>query len=154
MKSFRFTLEAVLEARRGQETEICQQLTAALERQRQAMARSRDAAQALHLIVQAIATDSAGRFSVADRDRSWAMRETQEKICAELGDTAQECTRLTEEKRAALLEARRNCDLLDRLKETKHRAWEMDAIRAEEHQLDEFAMTRHHQKSQQECSLC
>ncbi|MEA3212875.1 MAG: hypothetical protein QOE70_5932 [Chthoniobacter sp.] len=155
MKSFRFPLEVVLEARTAQETEARRQLALALEKQRAAMARSREAGHALNLLLQAIATESAGRFSTASRERSWAMREAQEKICAELRAVEQECIRGTGEKRAAVLQARRNRELLESLKGTRREAWEKEAAAAEQHQFDEFAMTRRHQTSQREpAALC
>jgi flagellar export protein FliJ len=154
MKSFRFPLEAVLEARRAQETEARQQLSSALEKQREAAARSAEAARALDLLLQTSATASHGRFSVADRERSAGIRQAQERICAELRVAVQECVRLVEEKRAVTVEARRNRELLERLKSTRHDAWQKEAAQAEQHQFDEFAMTSRYQASQQAPVLC
>jgi len=154
MKSFHFPLDIVIEARRAQETEKRQQLALALEKQRDATARSSEAARTLDLLLQTIVTASIERFSVSNRERFWAMRQAQEKICTELLVAEQECARLTEEKRTAVLQARRNRELLERLKAARHSAWEKDAAHAEQHQFDEFAMTRRHQAAQQESALC
>ncbi len=154
MKSFRFSLEAVLETRRAQETEASRQLAVALEKEREAMARSREALSALDLLLEGMAAASGGRFSAADRERSIEMRRAQEKICAQLRIAAQECTRLTEAKRAAVLQARRNRELLERLKGAQQQAWQREAVRLEQHQFDEFAMTRRFQAAQQEQVLC
>ncbi len=154
MKPFRFPLEVVLEARRAQETEARQQLSSALEKQREAAARSAEAARALDLFLQTIAAASEGRFSVADRERSAALRQAQERICAELRVAAQECARLVDERRAATIEARRNRELLERLKSARHDAWRKEAAQAEQHQFDEFAMTSRYQASQQAPVLC
>jgi len=154
MKSFRFPLEVVLEARRAQETEASRQFAEALEKQREGTARSEEALHALNQLLASIAIDSAGRFSVASRERSLAMRQAQEKICAELRAAAQECVQRAEEKRGAVLQARRNRELLERLKAARREAWQKDAAHAEQHQFDEFAMTRRHQASQQEHALC
>jgi flagellar export protein FliJ len=154
MKSFRFPLEAVLEARRAQETEARQQFASALELQRQATARSTEAARALEAFLQNMVSASSGRFSVADRERSSMLRQAQERACAQLRTAVEECARVTEEKRAGMLQARRNSELLERLKTSRHEAWQKDAAQAEQYQLDEFAMTRRHQAAQQARSLC
>ena len=154
MKSFLFPLESVLEARRVQEDEARQQLSVALEKQREALARSREAVAGLNRILEAIASASANRFTAADRERSWSLRNVQERICAEARVAARECARLVEEKRALAIEARRNRELLERLKATKRDAWLKEAARAEQHQLDEFAMTRRYQVARQEYAVC
>lgn len=154
MKTFRFALESVLEARRVQEDEACQQLTIALEKQSEALARSREAVAGLNRILEAIAAASTGRFTAADRDRSWSLRNVQERLCAEARVAARECTRLAEEKRALVIEARRNRELLERLKAARRDAWLKEAARVEQHQFDEFAMTRRYQAARQEHAVC
>jgi len=154
MKPFRFPLETVLETRRAQEEEARRQLAAALDRQRQAMARSADALRALNVLFESIASQSTGRFTVADRERSWTLRRAQEQICEQLRAAAQECGRQSEEKRGILVQMRRNRELIERLKETRFEAWRKEAERLEQLQFDEFAMTRRHQASQQDKVLC
>jgi flagellar export protein FliJ len=154
MKSFSFPLQSVLEARRAQEDEARQQLADALEKQRAALARSREALQALNQVLEAISSASSGRFTVADRDRSWSIRQAQEKICAEMRIAAQECARVAEEKRVAVLQRRRDRELLERLKSARRAAWHREAALAEQNQFYEFAMTRRHQAAQQEHALC
>ena len=154
MKSFLFPLESVLEARRVQEDEARQQLSVALEKQREALARTREAVAGLNRILEAIASASANRFTAADRERSWSLRNVQERICAEARVAARECARLVEEKRAHAIEARRNRELLERLKAAKRDAWLKEAARVEQHQLDEFAMTRRYQVARQEYAVC
>jgi len=154
MKTFLFPLESVLEARRVQEDEARQQLAIALEKQREALARSREAVAGLNRILEAIAAASAGRFTVADRDRSWSLRQAQEQICAEARVAAREFTRLAEEKRALAIETRRNRELLERLKAARRAAWLKEAARVEQHQFDEFAMTRRYQAARQEYAVC
>lgn len=154
MKSFRFPLEAVLETRRAQETEASRHLATALARQHEARARSSEAALELDEYLATMTSASAGRFSVADRERSLAVRQAQEQVCAKRRGAVEECERVTEEKRMATLQARRNRELLERLKSSRHDAWKKEAAQAEQHQLDEFAMTRRHQASQQAPVLC
>jgi flagellar export protein FliJ len=154
MKSFHFPLEVVLEARRAQEARAAQQLALALEKQLEATTRSREAMRGLNLLLAEITNGCSGRFSVADRDRSWALREVQQKLCDELRIAVQECIRLTEEKRGVVVQMRRNRKLIEHLKEARYAAWQKEAERAEQHQFDEFAMTRCHQSSQQEHALC
>ena len=154
MKSFIFSLEIVLEARRAQEAEAGHQLAMALEKERAATAREREATLALDRLLQVITVESADRFSAANRERSCGMRHAQEKICETLRKAVQQCAEFTTEKRAIVLQARRNRDLLERLKAARLEAWQKEAAHAEQHQFDEFAMTRRHQAAQQEHSLC
>jgi len=153
MKSFHFPLEVVLEVRRAQETEARQQLALALEKQREATARSHEAVRGLNLLLTAIASGCSDRFSVADRDRSWALREAQQKLCDQLRNAVRECVQLSEEKRAVLVRMRRNRKLIEHLKEARYAVWQKDVEHAEQHQFDEFAMTRRHQSGRQEYAL-
>lgn len=154
MKPFRFALDSVLEARRAQENEARLQLAMALEKQQQALALSREAARTLSLFLQAIAAASTDRFSSADRDRSWSMRAAQEKLCTQLRNAAHECGSVVEEKRNAAMLARRNRELLEKLKESQRADWQKEAGRLEQLQLDEFAMTRRYQAALQEAAVC
>jgi flagellar biosynthesis chaperone FliJ len=154
MKSFSFPLEAVLEARRAQEDEARQQLALALQKHLEALARKQEAVDELNRLLEAMCSTSGGRFTVADRDRAWTLRQAQEKICAELDVAAQKCGKLAAEKRTAALQKRRDRELLERLKTARRGVWQKDADRAEQHQLDEFAMTRRHQAAQQGHALC
>jgi flagellar export protein FliJ len=154
MKSFHFPLEAVLEARRLQETQARQQLAVALEKQREAATRSHEAVRGLNLLLASIAAGSSERFSVADRDRSWVLREAQQNLCNELRIAVHACVRLCEEKRAVLVRMRRNRKLIEHLREARYAVWQKDAERAEQHQFDEFAMTRRHQSGRPEHALC
>lgn len=154
MKNFRFALESVLEARCAQESDARHQMAAAALKQREALNRSLEARSALQRLLEEIATASSGRFTAAERERAWTTRRAQERICADLRTAEQECARITAEKRAALLEARRNRELLERLKDSRRSAWQKEAGRVEQHQLDEFALTRRHQASNQAHALC
>jgi hypothetical protein len=144
----------VLEARRVQEDEARQQLALALESHREALARSREALAGLNQILDVIAAASTGRFSVAERDRAWSLRHAQERLCAEARVAARECARVADEKRSLAIDARRNRELLERLKAGKRDAWLKEAARVEQHQLDEFAMTRRYQTARQEYAVC
>jgi flagellar export protein FliJ len=153
MKAFRFSLESVLETRRVQEQSARQELALAIEKHRLAVERSREAMLALNQLLESIASESAVRFSVANRERSWSMRQAQERLCGQLRAAAQECSRHVEVKRAAAVEAKRNCELLEQLKLRHLETWRKEAAHAEQLQLDEFAMTRRHQVSKQN-ALC
>jgi flagellar export protein FliJ len=154
MKSFTFPLESVLEARGVQEDRARQQLAVALDKQREALARSREAVAGLNRILEAMAIASSGRFTAADRERAWSLRDAQERICAEARIAAAECARLADEKRKLAIDARRNRELLERLKASKREEWLKEAARIEQHQLDEFAMTRRFQAARQEYAVC
>ena len=154
MKTFRFPLEAVLEARSAQEAEARRELGSALEQQRLADERSAESQCALNLLLQNIAAESAGRFSAATRERSWLLRRTQEQLCEELRAAAGECRLLADAKRRAVIEARRNCELLEQLKLSQQESWNKEAARTEQLQLDEFAMSRRHQTSQKSSAIC
>lgn len=145
MKPFRFNLEVVLEARRAQEEEARLQLSLALDRHREAVNRNREAVAGLSRVLDAIAAASSGRFNVADRERSSSIRQAQERICAEAQVAVQECNKIAEQKRVALMQARRDRELLERLKESKRSEWNREADRLQGLALDEFAMTRRHQ---------
>lgn len=152
MKSFSFPLEAVLEARRAQEDDARQQLASAAQQHHAALARSQDALDELNRVLESMSCASGGRFTAADRDRGLSIRRTQEKICTDLHAAAQKCGKLVEEKRAVVLQRRRDRELLERLKTARRDAWQKDADRAEQHLFDEFAMTRRHQAAQH--SVC
>lgn len=150
MKTFTFPLDVVLQARAAQENEARQQLAKALDQQRAATARVEEAVQLMSRLMHFISTESAGRFSVANRQQSWSIHQTQEKIVAGLRVAEAECEKATEEKRAAVLAARRNRELLERLREQRLCTWQLESARAEQHQFDDFAMTRRHQAAQLE----
>src|SRR5215218_7718026 len=139
MKSFRFSLETVLKARVAQEDEARRQLAVALAAQCAAVARSQEAVFALNALHWAVTTESATSFSVAQRERSWSARQLLEKTCAELRAAAQECVRVTDERRAAVLQTRHNRAVLERLKAARYAEWQREADQAEQHQFDEFA---------------
>jgi flagellar export protein FliJ len=154
MKSFRFPLEAVLDARRAQEDEAKLHFAAAMEAHRVALVRCHEAREMLNKILEAMVAATSGRFTIADRDRSLYLQQAQEKLCVELQAAAAEFARVAEEKRAVMLQTRRDRELLERLKATRRQAWQKEADRAEQHLFDEFAMTRRHQAAQKENALC
>lgn len=154
MKKFTFPLEVVLDARRAQEDEANQQLSVALENHRQAVIRSQEAVAELNRILADMSATCQGRFTAADRDRGYSMRRAQERICAELDKVTQNCGRIVLEKRSFALQRRRDRELLERLKSERLSVWQKESALAEQHQFDEFAMTRRHQAALQGQPLC
>jgi flagellar export protein FliJ len=154
MKNFVFAFETVLEARRRQEDEARQQLAVALENYRAALACSQEADEALEHFFSAIAHASSGAFSVANRESLNSMQRAQMVICQRLKKEAEDFAAVAETKRAAVVAARRNRELLEKIKTQRRKNWEREAALAEQHLFDEFAMTRRHQASLKEKTLC
>lgn len=142
MKPFTFALQIVLETRIAQEAEMRRQLAVALEQQRHAAVREREAALGLSQALLAIETASSGRFSAAQREHLWSVRQAQEALCTTLRAALKDSARLTEEKRLSVIHARRHRELLERLKASRLATWQKEATQAEQHQFDEIAMTR------------
>jgi flagellar export protein FliJ len=154
MKKKSFNLEALLEIRRTQETAARQELSNSLARQLAALDNITEAKRDLSRMLQQFAEGDAGRFSAAGRDRQWSLQQAQQTRCAELEAALRECERITEAKRAAAIDAHRNCELLERLKRLKQEEAAREANRAEQCLFDELAMTRRYQTSREASVLC
>ena len=154
MKKTEFNLETLLELRRTQENAARLELSGSLARQLAALNNSVEAVRDLNRMMQQIAAGSAGRFSAAEREREWAVQQMQQRRCAELEAALKECERITETKRAAVIDAHRNCEVLERLKKLRAEEAAREETRAEQCLFDELAMTRCYQASQEASVLC
>lgn len=154
MKKKGFNLETLLEVRRAQETAARQELSASLARQIAAFNNSVEANRDLDRMMQQIAAGSVGRFSSSEREREWDVQQSHQKQCADLEAALKECERMTEAKRAAVICAHRNCELLERLKKLRQEEAALEARRVEQCLFDELAMTRSYQDSREASVIC
>lgn len=127
MKAFRFTLHRVLDWRRRQleiEDAKFRQMTATLAE----LDRTRAAAEA-----EAIRVEVEVRHSPAILGRDLAaldgFRIAAKKRLQEIDARRVECRKNLDQQRAAMLEARRHCRLLEKLKERRHQEWQTERDR-------------------------
>jgi|GEM_PF-3422414 len=144
MKPFRFTLESVLELRHREEDAARLELSRALEQQTEAATVCRMARERLEDVLQQIAEASTHSFNVAERRRQWSLKQAQQEICDRSQKLLDECTRVTETRRTAVIKARHNRELLDRLKASRREDAEREQQLQEQILFDELAMSRRH----------
>jgi len=143
MKPFKFKLESVLTLRERAETEAQQHHAAAGRRLETTLAELNEAEEELKRLTEQLACVQRSSFRPAEREILWNASKYQQELCARLTLKAETARKDLEEKRQALLDARRDHEAMMKMEEKDLQEHTRLAQQEERLMVDDIVSARH-----------
>lgn len=146
-KGFQFRLERVRAMRERAEDEAKEQLAQAMTEREKWASRMHEKSAAMATARQAAGASRAGSFSIGQlrAHEAFMDRTEREALAAELDLSRQDAE--VGARRMALMDAARERQVLEKLREKEHKAFVREAERRESNHIDELALAMHRRRS-------
>lgn len=149
-KPFAFKLQSVLDLRARAEEQARARYADALRQEAGAQEDLRAALSTLENLHEQLAQQRGAGFRAADHQLFWSAIAEQKEVCARCEKALREAQAEAAQKRAELLHARKEREMLTRLKANQEAAHAQAASVAEAALVDDFIVSRHGFKLREE----